>query len=267
MDLFTGQEEQGNVDLTLKDGDRFVVVSDAQIPFQDDALLESIFNDFANSYRPVRKHNSQYHLFLAGDIVDNYSLSRFPSRVTPKFGLNEEINLTKSYLAKWRKHFTHAHYVFGNHEDRWDREIYDGKFAPFTKSLQEALELDRLGYDYVPYLRHFAVNGFVITHGDVVRENTAKAMLDTYRSSGSSGHVNRPHDYTMADARQGTPDTWTIIGMTCRTDIGNYIKDWRKIMPWQQGFGIGEVYGGKVYFENVRVHHGAYRAAGKIYKV
>ena len=266
MVTFIGQEEQRSIDLRLKDGDRFIVVSDAQIPFQDDRLLESIFNAFVPKFRPLR--DKQYHLFLAGDIVDNFTLSKFPSRVTPQFGLKEELELTRSYLEKWAPKFTQRHYVFGNHEDRYDREIYaNPQFAPFTQSLQEALELDRLGYDYVPYLRHFTVNGFVITHGDIIRENTAKGMLDTYAASGVSGHVNRPHDYTRADARDGHPDTWTCLGMTCRMDIGDYIKSWGKIMPWQQSFGIGEISGGKVYFQNIRVHHNAYWANGRIYNV
>lgn len=201
--------------------------------------------------------------------MDAFSLSKFPARVTSTYDITSEIELTKKYLQDWGKLFDARHYVFGNHEDRWDREVYNetGKLAPYVLPLKDALELDKLGYDYVPYLRHFTVNGFVITHGDIIRENTAKAMLDTYNASGVSGHVNRPHDYTRADARDGVPDTWTVLGMTCRTDIGNYIKDWRRIMPWQQSFGIGEVQGGKVYFQNIRVHHGGYWANGKFYRI
>ena len=263
-DLFTGQEEQGSIDLTLKDGDRFVVVGDSQIPFHDETLLESIFNDFVPSWRPVR---AKYHLFLAGDIIDNFSLSKFPPRVTPNFNLSKEIEITHAYLTKWRDSFDARHFIFGNHEDRWDRESYNGKFAQFIPPLHEVLDLKTLGYDYVPYLRHFTVNGFVLTHGDTVTVNTARSMLDTYCASGVSGHVNRPHDYTKADARDGVPNTWTVVGMTCRMDIGDYIKDWRRIQPWMQGFGIGEIHNGKVYFENIRVHHGAYRAAGNIYRI
>lgn len=263
--MFNGQETQGSVDLTLKDGDRFVVVADCQIPFEDKALLESIFNDCVPAF--IKGHRS--HLFLAGDVMDLYSLSRFPSRVTPLFTLESEVETTRKYLADWGRRFDTKHYIFGNHEDRWDRESYaqSGKLAPFVEPLDKVLRLDDMGYDFVPYLRHFTLNGFVITHGDIVRENTAAAMLSQYASSGVSGHVNRPHDYTRADARDGVPDTWTVVGMTCRMDIGDYIKDWRKIMPWQQGFGLGEIHNGKVYFQNVRVHHGAYWAGGKIYQV
>ena len=263
--MFNGAELQGSIDLTLNDGDRFVVVADAQVPFEDARLLKSIFNDFVPSY--VKSHNS--HLFLAGDIMDLYSLSRFPARVTPLFTLEQEVEATRKYLADWGRHFDKKHYIFGNHEDRWDREAYNdsGKLAPYVATLPDTLQLAKLGYDYVPYLRHFTVNGFVITHGDIVRENTASAMLSQYAASGVSGHVNRPHDFTRADARDGVPNTWTVVGMTCRMDIGDFIKDWRKIMPWQQGFGIGEVYNGKVYFQNVRVHHGAYWAGGKFYTI
>lgn len=260
---FNGAELQGSIDLTLNDGDRFVVVADAQVPFEDKRLLDSIFHDFVPTF--VKSRNS--HLFLAGDIMDLYSLSRFPARVTPLFTLEQEVELTRNYLADWGRRFDKKHYIFGNHEDRWDREAYNdsGKLAPFVAPLPAVLELDKLGFDSVPYLRHYNVNGFVITHGDVVVENTASKMLSTYMSSGVSGHVNRPHSFTKADARDGEPNTWYVMGHTCRPDIGDFIKDWRRIMPWQSGFGIGEVHNGRVHFQLVRAHGRAYFAAGKVF--
>lgn len=263
---FMGQEHQKSVKLYLPDGARFVVLSDAQVPFEDVKLLNSIAKDFIPKFKPIK---NEYHLFLAGDILDNYSLSKFPARVTTGASLKDEIDQAKFWLKKFSSGFTHKHYAFGNHEDRYDRFLYENsaQLAPYTKSLAEALELEALDYEHVPYLRHFDVNGFVITHGDTVTVNTAAKMLSTYKSSGASGHVNRPHSYSDADARDGEPVTWHVLGMTCRKDIGDYIKDWRRIQPWQQGFGIGEVSNGKVHFQSVRVHHGEYYAAGRIYKV
>lgn len=264
--MFKGQEEKKSVDLWLPDGARFIVVSDCQVPFEDTNLLRNIFGVFAPWYK---RGASRFDLFLTGDVMDNYSLSRFPPRVTPLFTLEQEVEATKAYLTSWRKKFDNVYYAFGNHEDRWDREIYNNapSLAFATSSLAEVLTLDALGIQYVPYLRHFNANGFVFTHGDIVRENTAAAMLANYSSSGTSGHVNRPHSFTKADARDGEPNTWYCTGMTCRMDIGDYIKDWRRIQPWQQGFGIGEVHNGRVHFQLVRVHGGSYYAAGKMFNV
>jgi len=177
--------------------------------------------------------------------------------------------MTKVYLDKWRKQFTRAHFAFGNHEDRWDREVYEAnpQLAFAFPSLSQMLDLDGRGYDWVPYLRHYSLNGFVITHGDTTIEHAAAKMLRTYLTSGCSGHTNRPQSFSTADAHKGTAATWYNLGMTCRTDIGNIIKDWRRIQPWQQGFGIGEVANGAVHFQLVRVHHGRYYAAGRMFKV
>lgn len=264
--LFEGHNDKPSVNITnVPDGTRIVVVSDMQVPLHDQALLDTIFKKFVPAYKPK---TGDYHLFLNGDVMDNFTLSLFLTRVLPKFSLGDEVEMTKDLLKSWSKHFTHRHYVFGNHEDRWEREMYarHPQMAKFSKSLHEALDLDGLGYDWVPYLKHYDFEGFIVTHGDTTVKHAATRMLETYHSSGTSGHVNRPQSFTYADAARGEPITWYCTGMTCRTDIGDVIKDWRKIQPWMQGFLIGEVHKGVLHVELVRVHHGGFWAAGRHYE-
>ena len=267
-DLFEGSNDRPSIRINgVPDGTRIVVVSDAQVPMEDRELLSAIFDDFVPAFKPAGK--AQYHLFLNGDILDNFTLSTFLARVTPKFTLGDEVDMVKAYLAQWGKLFTHKHYVMGNHEDRWEKAIYFGnpQFARFTVPLHDALDLANLGYDWVPYLKHYDFEGFIITHGDIATKYTASKMLENYHASGVSGHANRPQSYTWADAAKGEATTWYVQGMTCRQNIGDIIKDWRKIQPWQQGFLIGEVQDGILHVELVRVHHGSFRAAGKVYRI
>lgn len=271
--LFEGAEERGSITLSgLPDGTRIVVVSDAQVPFEDQKLLRTIFADFVPDFEPEKqrgKRAPEYHLFLNGDILDAFTLSRYLARVNPRFTLGDEINMVRAYLESWGPSFTHRHFLYGNHEDRWGRELYAGnrQFARFTQPLDEALALRDLGYDWVPYLRHYDVEGFIITHGDVYPKHVAAQMMANYQASGTSGHVNRPQSFTWADAARGEAATWHTTGMTCRLDIGDVIADWRRIQPWAQGFLVGEVLGGVLYVENVIVHHSHFRAAGKIWEV
>ena len=268
MSLFVGREKQDNIRIrSTPDGSRFVFVSDMQVPLEDRKLLRTIFDDFVPDFEPAK--DAEYHLFIGGDGLDNFTLSRFLPRVLARFTLADEIKMMRRYLAQWAHQFDGRHYIFGNHEDRWERELYEGnpQLVQFARTLPEVLELDELGYDWVPYLKHYDFEGLILTHGDTAVMHAAKKMMDNYHASGVSGHTNRPQSFTWAAAAGGEPITWYVSGMLCRRDIGSIIKDWRRIQPWMQGFVIGEVRKGVAHVELVRVHHGGFWAAGKWYKV
>jgi hypothetical protein len=266
---FSGVDAHDSIKIdNVPDGSRIVVVSDMQVPMEDRRLLKTLFEDFVPEYKP-QSEGSEYHLFLNGDVLDNMSLSRFISQVQRDFHVGDEIDMTKEYLASWRKQFTHGHYVFGNHEARWNKYAWENapEVAAYLPALSKMLNLEALGYDWVPYLKHYDFEGFMITHGDRTSVNAAKDMLMTYHAPGTSGHVNRPMSYSYTNASGDDPITWYCTGMTCRTDIGDIIKDWGRIQPWQQGFLVGEVWDGVLYPELVRVHHGHFSAGGGVYRV
>ena len=265
-DLFDGAEEKGDILVRgVPNGSRIIVTSDQQMPFQDDALLDVIYGQFAKDFKP--KTGDYYHA-IAGDCLDLFGLSRFPIHVTPKgYRVGVEVEMLKERLARWRKRFDHNYYIFGNHEFRWEKEMYEGKLSQYTRRLHEVLGLEELGYDWVPYGRHVDFEGFIITHGNSTALHAAKVELMNYQSSGTSGHTNRPQDYTTASASNGEPSTWYSIGMTCRTDIGSVIKVWSATQRWQQAFGYGQVEDGVLHYQTARVHHSAFYAAGKVYKV
>ena len=271
-DLFEHADDPGSIRIRdVPDGTRIVVASDFQIPLEDRELAATVFGPFAKAFKPDRRKypSAEFHLFLNGDVMDNFRLSRFVKRVMPRFTMDDELAWTRKNLRAWGKHFTHRHYAFGNHEERWDKYIWENapEMAYSMPRLAEVLQLRKLGYDWVPYLEHYDFMGFIITHGDRTVKHTAAAMMDVYHTSGTSGHTNRPQSFTFADAASGEPNTWYVSGMMCRKDIGKVIKDWRKVQPWQQAFLTGEVQDGILHVELVRVHHGAFWAAGKMFKV
>jgi len=265
-DLFDGVETKQDIIVRgVPDGTRLVVTSDQQVPFQDDALLDTIYGKFVKDFKPK---TGEYHHAIAGDGLDLFGLSSFPMMVAPTgYRVGMEIGLMSDRLKKWGAKFDKNYYVFGNHEYRWSRAMFEGRLAAYTETLGDALKLEELGYDWVPYGRHVDFEGFIITHGNSTAKHAASVELATYNRSGCSGHTNRPQSHTSASAADGEPITWHSLGMTCRTDMGAVIKSWSKTMPWQQGFGIGEVKDGILHFETVRVHHSSFWAAGKHYKV
>lgn len=251
--------------IKLPDGSRFVVLSDLQIPLHDAGLLDVVLKDFAPWWKPK---NGEYHLFLNGDFLDDYNLAKYVSRAIPKFTLGDEIDMAGELLTKYGKGFSHKHFVYGNHEERWDRYTYEnaGPQAEYMKPLCEVLELAKKGYDWVLYPMAYMVNGFAITHGEMFNVTAAASSVQKYGKSGTSGHVNRPQSHTHKLIAEPEPHTWFCTGMLCRRDIDSIIPTFRN-RPWMQCFGIGEVHNGVVHFELVRVHHGAFRAAGRMFKV
>lgn len=266
-DGFTGLTQRGNITIDqVPDGTKAVFLSDLQIPLQDDVLVNHVVKCFVPWYL---RGAAEKHLFLAGDVVDLINLSRFPARHGKTFTLEDEITATRNILVKLGRKFTHRHYAFGNHEDRYERAVFESapKFKPYVKPLHEVLELGSLGYDWVPYGKHFNFSGFRVTHGNRLGRYPAAAELADYHHSGCSGHVNRPQSFTYRNASGDDPITWYCLGMMCRTDIGDIIPDWSKVQPWMQGFGIAEVQKGIVHFQSVRVHHDSYMAAGRVFQI
>lgn len=267
-ELFDGVETKGDIIVRdVPDGSRIIVTSDQQIPFQDDALLNTIYNKFAKDYRP-RTTGAKYYHAIAGDSLDLFGLSSFPMQVAPKsYRLGIEIDMLRERLAKWGKLFDENYLIFGNHEYRWAREMFEGKLGAYTRSLEDALGLEELGYQWVPYGRHVDFEGFILTHGNSTAKHAASVELGLYNRSGASGHTNRPQSFTTASAADGEPITWTSLGMTCRNDMGAVIKSWSRTQAWQQGFGYGQVKDGVLHFQSARVHHGQFMAGNKVYEV
>jgi hypothetical protein len=265
--LFRDYEDEPSIIIDkVPDGSKIVVVSDQQVPFEDKRLLRTIFDDFVPEYTKGAKES---HLFINGDGGDNYSLSRFLQRPDTNFTFDDEVNILKGYLGSWGSRFTHRHFGMGNHEVRYAKYIAENapKVAGVVPRYHELLTLDKLGYDWVPYKRYYNIMGFIIAHGSRTIDNDAKAMLQAYHKSGTSGHTNRPKSWTYANAAGDDPITWYTTGMTCDPSIGNVIDDFKDAVGWQQGFLCGEIRGGSIYVENVRVHHGRFLAGGEIYDI
>jgi hypothetical protein len=108
------------------------------------------------------------------------------------------------------------------------------------------LHLQDRGVEYQPYGGHANFIGFIITHGDIVRQHssfTAKAMYDKWHSSGAGGHTHRLGCYHFTDGT-GRTHAWYEIGMTCQMTL-EYVSH----PNWQPGFGYGEVSNNKLHFQ------------------
>lgn len=231
-----------------EDGTRCVIISDAQIPFIDEAFWRA-FLRFLSKYRP-------HDLFINGDWIDAYEVSDFDKRPSRLFSIDTEIEMAKDTLRDIRKRMAVDGKVFwidGNHEERWNKAIWRhaGPLAAYTADLYTALDLEHLADGYVPYGKHFDYLGFLITHGNFVSQYsayTAKRHYDRYHSSGCNGHTHRMGSYSHTDGK-GRSHSWYEIGCFCRRDL-EYIKG---VANWQSGFMLGEVRNGAFHPQLIRV--------------
>lgn len=95
---------------------------------------------------------------------------------------------------------------------------------------------------------------------------TARRHLMAYGSSGVCGHTHRAGSVSKTDMN-GRTHTWYEQGALCRVDL-EYV---RGVADWQQAFLIGEVHGGALHPQLIRVidsrGHRGFVAAGNYYRV
>lgn len=264
--LFRYYKEKANVVVDeADDGARVLIVSDHQFPFADEPFLEAE-EAFIADWRPN-------YIIYAGDVIDAYELSDFDKRPERLFNFEAELTMAREMMERHKRLSPTAKLYFceGNHEERLQRTIWRHAqgFSFAVKDIPELLELERLTEGFVPYGKHIDFLGYIITHGSVARRHsayTAKAMLDSYRSSGASGHTHRLGMHAHSDSR-GISHSWIELGCHCRKDL-----EYMKSPPdWQSGFVIAHVYDNTLFPQVVPVIEAkgqrSFVAAGKHYRI
>jgi predicted phosphodiesterase len=210
--------------------ERAVVVSDLHVPYHDPVAVELVF-DFLRWFTPDT-------LFINGDLLDFYALSRFSKDPERALSLQEELDQGQGLLERFRATLPKARLVFleGNHEARLQRYLWDHPEVSKLKSLQmpallglEDLEIEHHGYQAPQMWR-----GVLIEHGSVVRKAsaaTAKAMLDQRGTSGISGHTHRLGMHYRTNYSETA--VWAENGCLCALEPEYCIKP-----DWQQGFSV-----------------------------
>lgn len=265
--LFRYYKAKSNIVIDERpEGTRLVSLSDLQLPFVDEPLLDTVI-EFISDYKP-------HDIILNGDILDCYEVSDFDKRPERLFNLGTEFEMADTLIRKLKRYAAKdckIWWIDGNHEERLQRAIWRRAqdFSFLVKDIPEALRLDETCAGYVPYGKHIDYLGFVFTHGNFVSSYsayTAKRHLERYRSSGVNGHTHRLGSYSVTDMH-GSSHTWYEQGCLCRKDL-EYV---RGVANWQQGILIGTVAGGALHPQLVHVIETGDRrgffAGGKHYQV
>jgi len=216
-----------------KDYEKVIFISDIHAPFHDEKALKILYN-FMDWFKPEV-------VFIMGDLLDCYAISRFTKDPEGALHFQEEIDSAISILKDIRSHAKKAemYYIRGNHEARVQKFLWNNaKELSKLHVLEVAslLNLKRLNIEYVEK-GMMMYKGVMIKHGSVVRKYagyTAKAEFEKNGCSGVSAHTHRAAIYMHTNA--GGDYKWMECGCLCSLDQEYMEGD---TANWQQGFGIG----------------------------
>lgn len=232
-----------------------VVVSDQHFPFENKRCIQ-LSRQFARDVQPGRLH-------LLGDILDNYSISRFSRDPTRKIRLQGEIDAACRYLEDCRDDVPNADIIYseGNHENRLTRYLHsEAKELADLRALQfeKLMGFDKLNIRYYPACKPYKIGHLLFTHGEIVRKHSgmsACAHMEKYGCSVIHGHTHRMGSHYRT-TRSDTHGGWEN-GCLCAEP--GYMNS----PNWQRGFSVINWDGPKFHVEQVPIIRNKYVYRGR----
>lgn len=233
-------------------------ISDVHCPFHDVSALSACMK-LLKEVQPSR-------LYINGDFIDFYALSRFSKDPARALELQSELNAAHRVLAALRNTLPKTRFVYlqGNHEERFYK--YLNSNAPALRyldalDLRQLMGLGELGVEWEPEMR--VIQGRVgITHGCLLSSisgQTVRKHIDKWGLPHMI--VGHCHSLGVYHQRRMIQHVGYEQGCLCRMD-----PEYDPYPNWQQGFAIGEVLKNSVNIELVQIHDGVCRYSGKTYR-
>ena len=212
--------------------EKSLFLSDLHIPFEDNNAIKIVKN-FASCFKPE-------YIFLAGDIIDFYTISTFdkdPERIN---NLQSDIDKTYQFLLELRSILPKSEIVYleGNHENRLTRYLWKHPEIANLRALtiENLLQLDSLNIKYKTIRDTVLFHKFLVEHGDIVRKHsgyTARGQMEKRGISGISGHTHRLGTHFHTD--MSGDHVWVENGCLCDRNP-EYVSG---LPDWQQGWSVG----------------------------
>lgn len=184
-------------------------------------------------------------IFLNGDVVDFYAISRF-EKDPRKRNLSKEILMTREFLATLRKIFPtqEIFYKCGNHDVRWDHYIM--KNAPDLLGLDEfdfqtVMRLGDLGIKFIPDKQIVHAGKLNILHGhELVQSilspvNIARGLYTKAKDNSICGHHHQTSEHTEKSINGKVVTCWSV---GCLSELH---PDYSPHNRWNHGFAHIEV--------------------------
>jgi UDP-2,3-diacylglucosamine pyrophosphatase LpxH len=210
----------------------YLFLSDIHVPYHDAVAIKLVLGFI--------KEQKLDAIYLIGDIVDFYTLSKYDKDPKRLLTLQDDVDQTVEILSAIREcagEDTPIYYRSGNHEYRLDKYLVSHPEISQLRAmkLSSLLEFERLGIKEIKYTEYHELHGLQVEHGDIVRKrsgSTAGGMLDKRWKSGISGHTHRLGVHYVSNTSGNY--FWAENGCLCSLDPHYLIGR----PDWQQGFTL-----------------------------
>jgi len=242
-----------------------LILTDLHVPFHHKALLPKVVRLIAD-LRPDG-------LVLGGDFLDVFSLSKhvadsvyFLRDVTLEGEYAEGTKVLDAICAAMPAG-ARLEYLYGNHEDRYFRELQKGDRGKYGGALQsptEALRLRERGFTVGEKWDDDAVrlgDHLEVVHGIYCSKHAACKHVEEFQGSVAFGHTHRMQSFYL-----GKRAGFNLGGLfdADHKAFGYMARVQR--LKWSNGFGIARIDdAGDFNMEVVQAWNGSFTAAGRTY--
>lgn len=235
------------------DGNRILCLYDVHVPYHDVKALHCAINEGVR-----RKCDT---IFLGGDIVDAYEISRF-EKSKFKRSWREEIQLTKQFFSFLRYKFPKAkiYYLYGNHCLRY--QAYIRKNASALDGIEifdfcNVFDFEKFGITEIDPAATAQYRGLNLVHGHdwsgsvFSPVNVARGLYMRAKTSAMCGHSHQTSEHTEVDMNGKMTTCWSV---GCLSELR---PDYAKYAKYNHGFAIIEGRGrDKYHVTNYRIQNG-----------
>lgn len=218
------------------EGKKVLCLYDVHVPYHDIKALHCAINEGLR-----RKCDT---IFLGGDIVDAYEISRF-EKSKYKRSWKEEIQATKQFFSFLRFKFPNAriYFIYGNHELRYHGYIKKNATAFEGIDVFEFANLfdfDKFGIIEVPPTETAKYKSLNLIHGmefggsTFSPVNVARGLYMRAKTSAMCGHSHQTSEHTETDMNGKMTTCWSV---GCLSELR---PDYAKYAKYNHGFAIIE---------------------------
>lgn len=207
-------------------------------------------------------------IVVLGDFADGETLSAHPATKPGERDFEDEVVEVRKALDQLEMlGASRRIYIEGNHEFRLDRYLMSQAPAMF-RSLrwQQLLDLERRGWEWVPYRKSVQVGKINFTH-DVgsAGMNAHRVAAKSFHGSAVIGHTHRM-SYEVTGRFEGSPYLGAMFGWLGNAEkAGGYLHE-AKAADWVHGFGIGYLEpSGVVHVQPVPIVNGRCVVQGRLF--
>jgi len=228
---------------------RIGILSDVHIPYHNLEALETAFDGLRDVIGP------EDAILLNGDIIDCHRLSRW-AKDPKKRDFKAEVDMLKQFFESLAKTFgCRIIYKLGNHEDRYQRFLYekaseiagieDFEFSNIIRAREHNIQM-------VEASRFMQFGGIIGIHGHEFMGSgsgdlIARSLYQKGTVNAFQGHNHRTDNYIRRNPFTGEVTATYSIG--CMSELHPAYNVLQK-HPWNYGYAWMELDGDKFIFHN-----------------